>query len=109
MCRCNDGMVRLCDQQPFLLGLPSPQYEDHRSLLRGNQLNNTISESLPAPSLVRISLAGLDRENRIEHKDTLSSPGFQIPVIGNPASNIVMEFSVNVSQGEGQRPDGGLH
>ena len=102
-------MVRLRDQRPLFLGLTSPQDEDHPRLLRGNQLDHAIGEWLPSPSLVRIGLASPDREDRIEHENALPGPGFQIPVIGNPASHIVMKFSIDVSQREGQRPDGRLH
>lgn len=109
MCRCDHGMVRLCDQRPLLLGLAPPQYKDHPRLLRRNQFDNTIGELLPASSLVRIGLARPNCEDRIEHEDTLPGPKFQISVIGNPASDIVLEFPIDVSQREGQRPDGRLH
>ena len=109
MCRCDDGMVLLRDQRPFLLCLTSPQYEDHPLLLRGYQFDNTIGESFPPSPLMRIGLACPDRENCVEHENTLPGPEFQTPVIGNPASHIVMEFPKDVSQGERQRPDGRLH
>ena len=102
-------MVRLRDQHPLLLGFPSPQDEDHPRLLRCHQFDHAIGEQLPAASLMRIGLARPDREDRVEHEDTLSGPGFQIPVIGDPASNIFMEFPIDVSQREGQRPNGRLH
>ena len=98
MCGCNDGMVRLRDQRPLLLGLTSPEYEDHPRLLRGNQFDHTIGESLPASPLMRIGLASPDREDRIEHENALPGPWFQIPVIGNPASHIVMEFPIDNTQ-----------
>ena len=102
-------MVRLCDQPPFLLGFTSPQYEDHPHLLRSNQFDNAIGESLPAASLVRIGLVRSDREERIEHEDALSGPRFQIPIIRDLAFNIFMEFPIDVSQRHGQRPNGWLH
>ena len=102
-------MVRLRDQRPLFLGLTSPQDEDHPRLLRGNQLDNTIGESLPASPLMRIGLASPDREDRIEHENALPGPGFQIPIMWNLASHIIMEFPIDVSQREGQRPDGRLH
>ena len=58
---------------------------------------------------MRIGLVRSDREDRVEHEDALSSPGFQIPVIGDLASNIIMEFPIDVSQREGQRPNGRLY
>jgi hypothetical protein len=58
---------------------------------------------------MRISLVRSNREDRVEHEDALSGPGFQIPIIWDLASNIVMEFPIHVSQREGQRPNGGLH
>ena len=109
MCTLNDGMVRLRDQQPFLLGFTSPQYENHRRLLRGNQFDYAIGESLPAASLMRIGLVRSDREDRVEHEDALSGPGFQIAIIGDRASKIFMEFPIDVSQRLGQRPNGRLH
>ena len=102
-------MVRLRDQQPFLLGFTSPQYENHRRLLRGNQFDYAIGESLPAASLMRIGLVRLDREDCVEHEDAPSGPRFQIPIIGDLASNVFMELPIDVSQREGQRPNGGLH
>ena len=102
-------MVRLRDQKPFLLGFTSPEHEDHPCLPRSNQLDNAIGESLPAASLMRIGLVRPDRKDRIEHEDALSSPRFQIPVIGDLASNIFMKLPIGVSQREGQRPNGGLH
>ncbi len=109
MCAGYHGMVRLRDQRPFLLGFTSPQYENHRSLLRCNQFDNAVGESLPASSLMRIGLARPNREDRVEHEDALSGPGFQISVIGDPASDIFMEFPIDVPQRERQRPNGGLH
>ena len=102
-------MVRLRDQHPFLLSLTSPQYEDYSRLLRSNQFDNTIGESLPAASLMRIGLVRPDRENRVEHEDALPGPGFQIPVIRDRASKIFMELPIDVSQRAGQRTNGGLH
>ena len=102
-------MVRLPDQLPFLLGLTPPQYENHRRRLRGNQFDNAIGQSLPTVPLMRIGLVRPDREDRVEHEDALSGPGFQIAVIGDLASKIFMEFPIDVSQREGQRPNGGLH
>jgi hypothetical protein len=58
---------------------------------------------------MRIGLVRSNREDRVEHEDALSGPGFQIPVIWDLASNVVMEFPIDVSQREGQRPNGGLH
>ena len=75
MCRCDHGMVQLRYQRPFLLSLASPQNENYPRLLRRNQLDNTIGESLPASCLVRIGLASQDGKDRVEHKDTLSGPG----------------------------------
>ena len=108
MCACNHGMVRLGDQCPLLLGFTSPQNEDHARLLRGNQFDHAVGESLPAASLMRIGLVHLDREDRVEHEDALSGPGFQIAVIRNLTSHIFMEFPIDVSQRERQRPNGGL-
>lgn len=102
-------MVRLRDQSLFLLGFTSPQYEDYTRPLRCNQFDNAIGESLPAAPLMRISLVRQDRENRVEHEGALSGPGFQIPVIGNLASNIFMELPIDISQRKGQRPNGRLH
>ena len=109
MCACNHGMVRLGDQRPLLLGFTSPQYEDHTRRLRGNQFDHAIGESLPAASLMRIGLVRPDREDRVEHEDALSGPGFQIPVIRDPTSKIFMKFPIDVSQRERQRPNGRLH
>ena len=58
---------------------------------------------------MRIGLVRPDRKDRIEHEDALSSPRFQIPVIGDLASNIFMKLPIGVSQREGQRPNGRLH
>ena len=102
-------MVWLHNQQQFLLGFTSPQYEDHRRLLRRNQFDHVIGESLPTASLMRIGLVRSDCEDRIEHEDALSGPWFQLPVIGDLASHIFMELPINVSQREGQRPNDGLH
>src|SRR5882672_8784268 len=98
-------MVRLRDQHPFLLSLTSPQYEDYSRLLRSNQFDNTIGESLPAASLMRVSLVCPNREDRVEHENASSGPGFQIPIIGDLASNIFLEFPIDISQREGQRPN----
>ena len=105
----NHGMVRLRNQLPFLLGFTSPQHKDHRRLLRCNQFDHAIGELLPAASLMRIGLVRPDREDRVEHKDALSGPGFQIPVIRDRAPKIFMEFPIDVSQRLGQRPNGWLH
>ena len=102
-------MMRLRDQCPLLLGFTSPQYEDNSCLLRGNQLDNAVGEFLPAVALMRIGLVRQDREDRVEHENSLSGPGFQMPVIGDLASHIFMEFPIDVSQREGQRPNGRLH
>jgi hypothetical protein len=58
---------------------------------------------------MRVGLASPDREDRVEHKDALSGPGFQIPIIWDLASKVFMEFPIDISQREGQRPHGGLH
>ena len=109
MCAGHYGMVRFRDQRPLLLGFTSPQEKNHPRLLRRNQLDHAISESLPAASLMRIGLVRSDREDRVEQEDALSGPGFQIPVIGNLASNIIMELPIDVPQGKGQRPNGRLY
>ena len=109
MCARDHGMVRLRDQPLLLLGFTAQQYEDHRRLLCGNQFNHAIGESLPSASLMRIGLVRLDREDRVEHENALSGPGFQIAVIRDLASKVFMEFSIDVSQRERQRPNGGLH
>ena len=101
-------MVRLRDQPLLLLSFTSPQYEDNPRLLRGNQIDHAIGESLPASSLMRIGLVRSNRENRVEHKDPLSGPGFKIAVIRDLTSKVFMEFPIHVSQGERQRPNGGL-
>ena len=109
MCARDHGMVRLRDQPLLLLSFTSPQYEDHPRLLRGNQIDHAIGKSLPATPLMRIGLMGSDRENRVEHEDALSGPGFQIAVIRDLTSKVFMEFPIDVSQRERQRPNGGLH
>ena len=68
-----------------------------------------VGELLPAASLMRIGLVRPDREDRVEHKDALSGPWFQIPAIRDRASKIFMEFPIDVSQRLGQRPNGWLH
>lgn len=102
-------MVRLRDQDPFLLSLTPPQHEDHSRLLRSNQFDQAIGESLPTASLMRIGLVRSNREDRVEHENASSGPRLQIAVIGDPASNIILEFSKDVSQRERQRPNGRLH
>ncbi|MEY4706074.1 MAG: hypothetical protein RL042_2279 [Nitrospirota bacterium] len=109
MSRSNHSMLRLRNQGPLLMSQAPPQNEDHPRLLRGHQLNNAIGKQLPPPSLMRIGLAGPDREDRIEHEDTLPGPRLQTTVIGNPAPHIVMEFTVNVAQRLWQRPNSRLH
>ena len=109
MCARNHSMVRLRDQPLLLLGFTSPQYEDHPRLLRGNQFNHAIGESLPAAPLMRIGLVRLDREDRVEHEDALSGPGFQAAVIRDLISKVFMEFTINVSQRERQRSNVRLH
>ena len=93
-------MVRLPYQRPFLLGMSSPQYEDHPRLLRGNQLDNMIGESLPPPPLMRIGLVRPDRENRVEHEHALSGPWLQIAIIRDRAPKVFMKIPKDVSQRE---------
>jgi len=102
-------MVRLRDQQLFLLGSTSPQYQDHRRLLRCNQFDNTIGELLPAAPLMRIGLVRPDREDRVEHEDALPGPGFQIAITRDRVSKVFMELPIDISQREWKRPNGGLH
>jgi len=102
-------MVRLRNQRLLLLGFTSPQYEDHPRLLRCNQFDNAIGESLPTASLMRIGLVRPDSEDRVEEENALSGPGFKVPVIRNLASYVFMKFSKHVSQREWQRPNGRLH
>ena len=109
MCASNHGMVRLSDQWQLILSLASPEYEHHSRWLRGNQFDHTVGELLPPTPLMRVGLMCPNCKDRVEHKDALPGPTFQIAVIGNPASRIVMEFPIDVSQREGQRPDGRLH
>jgi len=109
VCGCNYSMLRLRDQRPFLLGFTPPQDENHPRLFHSNQLNNAIGESLPASPLMRIGLVRPNRENRVEHEDPLSGPRFQIAIIRNLIANICMEFSIDVSQRERQRLNGGLY
>ena len=92
MCARDHGMVRLRDQPLFLLGFTSPQHKDHTRLLCGNQFDHAVGESLPASSLMRIGLVRPNRESRVEHKDPLSGPGFQIAVIRDLTSKVFMEF-----------------
>ena len=106
---CDHGMMRLGDQLPLLLSFTSPQNEDDTCLLCVNQFDHAISESLPAASLMRIGLMCPDRKNRVKHEYTLPSPGFEIAVIRDLTAKIFMEFPIDVSQREGQRPNGGLH
>lgn len=96
MCRCDHGMVCFCDQCMLLLSCASPQNENHPCVFLDNQFNNAIGESLPSMPLMRIGLAGADRENRIEHEDALLGPGFQIPIIGDLASNIFTQLTKNI-------------
>ena len=105
----NHGMVRLRDQHPFRLSLTSPQHEDHSRLLRSNQFDQAIGEQLPAASLMRIGLVRPDREDGVKQKNALSGPRFQISVIGDLASNIIMEFPKDVSQRERQKSNGRFH
>ena len=58
---------------------------------------------------MRIGLVRPDRKDRVEHKDALPGPGFQIAIIGDRASNVFMKLPIDVSQRQGQRPNGGLH
>jgi hypothetical protein len=58
---------------------------------------------------MRIGLVRSDREDRVEHENALSGPGFQKAVIGDLASNIFMEFLIDISQRKGQRPNGRLY
>ena len=50
----------------------------------------------------------MDREDPVG-SDAMTGPGFQIAAIGNLASNVFMEFPIDVSQRGGQRQKGGLH
>ena len=50
-----------------------------------------------------------NREDRVEHENASSGPRLQIAVIGDPASNIILEFAKDVSQRERQRPNDRLH
>jgi len=109
MCAGNHSMVRLRDQHPLFLSLTSPQDKNHSRLLCSNQFDNAIGESLPAATLMRIDLVRPNREDRVEHENASSGPRLQIAVIGDPASNIILEFPKDVSQRERQRPNGRLH
>src|SRR6185295_17884936 len=99
----NHDMVRLSDQYPFLLSLTSPQDEYHSSRLRSNQFDKAIGEPLPAAPLMRIGLVRPNREDRVEHEDALSSPGYFIFFKQNTAYEIILEFPEDISQRERQR------
>lgn len=100
------GMVRLRNQHPFLLSLTPPQHEDDWGLLRRNEFDHPTSELLPTTSLMRTGLMRPHREDGVEHKDSLPSPRFKIPIIRNLTAKVFMEFLIDISQRERQRPNG---
>lgn len=102
-------MVRLRDQRPFLLGFAPPQDKDHSRLFGCHQLDKTIGKMLPAATLMGVGLARSDRENRVKQQNPLPGPWLQTAIVGNGASQIIVQLPVDISQRKRERPNGWLN
>jgi len=89
-------------QKPLhFLRICAPQCNRYRSVLGVDRLQHTATQRLPAPASVAAGFAMFDRENGVEHQDTLLSPWLELAIGDAGATTIARDFLQNVSQGWG--------
>ena len=91
--RClQNQMLRIRQHGFLILCRSSPEHADNRSVLGIYRLDNRIRKLFPAFALMRIGLVRSDSKYRVEQKNTLIRPFFQISVIRNIAAKVIMQF-----------------
>lgn len=98
MGRPQDQMPRIGQHRRLGLGRCTPEHIYNGAVLGIDSLQDGIRELLPAMVPVGIGLMRPDGQDRIEKEDALFRPGCQTAVIGDPASNIIMEFLIDIDQ-----------
>ena len=78
--RLKDEVARAVDHTCFAPCRGAPEEEDHVLTMAVDRLDDSVSEGLPAESLVAGSPAGGDGECRVEEEDALLSPGEKMPI-----------------------------
>lgn len=93
-----DQMLRIIEHGFFGLCRTSPQKKNNRPILFIQDSDRCIGKLFPADAPVRVCLMCTDSQHCIQHQHSLFRPLFQITVIRNIASQIVMQFLININQ-----------
>ena len=97
--RCFQYQMMRIVQHGFLLLCRTPPENKHdRSVLLIQYLNSCICELFPADSSMGIRLMSTNSQNCIQEQHTLFRPFLKIAVIWNIASEIILQFLVDVFQ-----------
>ena len=102
-------VTRPVDEAPLLLGMGSPQQEDHPLAVGVDPLYDPVGEGFPAQMGMGVGHARLHRQHRIEQQHPLGGPGLQEAVTGcDKTRQIPLHLLVDVDQG-GRRAHPGQH
>ena len=81
MRRFNDEMLCAVDVRAFCFGVVAPQDKNEILALFGEFANDRIGELLPPLPLMRTRFARAHRQSRIEKKNSLLGPMFEITLL----------------------------
>ena len=97
--RClQNKMLRIVQHGFFCARRTSPEQEDDRSVLLIQDPDHCISKLFPADPAVRIGLMRPYRQNSIQQQYALLRPFFQIAIVRNAASQIVLQLLIDVDK-----------
>lgn len=96
-----DQVLGVGDQGFLVLGVFSPQDEDHGGFPLGQEADDVVREPGPAQGLVGIGLRGPNGEDGVEQQHPLVRPLHQISVVGHGAAQVRLQFLEDVHQGRG--------
>ena len=89
---------RICYEPRFGTRITSPQQEHHRLLTFVEELYYTVSELLPAHTLVAVGLSLADGQHRVQKQHAVIRPGGQLAVLGRIDAKVGLYFLEYVLQ-----------
>ena len=98
MRRLQNQMLRIRQHRSLLLRRTSPEQKNDRTVLRINRFDDCIRKLLPAFSLMGICLMRPHSQHGVQHQHALLRPFFQITVVWNIASQIIMQLLINIDK-----------
>ena len=94
----NDHVVRRVDEPDFGLRRLSPQDEDDSVSPGADRSNDFVCEGFPASAFVRERLSGSQRQNCVQHQDSLLRPWHKASAGRKGSAHIALQFPENVSK-----------